>query len=366
MEILVHFGSNPSMAGGKQDRITARGGKFRVRMRVDGKRVSRTFSSEAEARRFVVEIEIGASSSAVQFGRAMDHMRDVATTKGLREATRIYYEKQFRVLLDFWPASTWLDEIDRAQIHAFVAARREEGVTGGTIRKHLAALRRLFKLAVYEGWIGRNPVDTIEPPQHRAKRHLPISAQQLVNALYRVRAVGTSTALRHADVIELTWSTALRRAELARLRVGDFDRFAGTLSVDGKTDDALVQLSTRARELLVSLTGDRAADAVLIGSENTVSDIFRRWRIALGVPLLRPHSLRAGAITHLREHGYSIDDAQNLARHDSALTTRGYDHPSDQRLRRIADGLSLPLGEPASQPDVSPRPGPSSGSEATG
>ena len=132
--------------------------------------------------------------------------------------------------------------------------RKDNGKPLGvsTQANRLSALKKLFAWLCREGRLPANPAADLEKP--RAPRRLlhKALAPEEIEKLLAVPDVDDPLGLRDRALLELLYSSGLRRAEAARLALRDLDPARGTLFVDqGKGGkDRLVPLGARAARWL--------------------------------------------------------------------------------------------------------------------
>ncbi len=205
----------------------------------DGKRLRRgpLVSTEAQAHEWAVErrkeVERGLGRRGGQepltLGEGMDLVRRYFATKRRRDGTVRMFEGQCQVLARAWDLSMPLAKLDRRQVQWFVERRSEhtnprtgEPISGSTIGKHLTALGRIFNVAIQEGYLpdGSNPVRGVDRPGFEKETPYRPTREEVERILGAMREAG---AHDDADLVQLLFTTGLRRTELAHVRVEDVD-----------------------------------------------------------------------------------------------------------------------------------------------
>ncbi|MPZ58476.1 MAG: tyrosine-type recombinase/integrase [Rhizobiales bacterium] len=147
-----------------------------------------------------------------------------------------------------------LDQIRSAELAAFEAARRGDGVAPGTIRRDLACLSSLMTSATDWEWIvdGCNPVPSYM--RRRAKRGLkeaPPRTRYLTEAEEQALLSAATAAPRAAMILAI--DTGLRREELFSLTWAQVDMARGLISTTTLTKSGRmrkVPISTRSAQNL--------------------------------------------------------------------------------------------------------------------
>ncbi len=157
--------------------------------------------------------------------------------------------------------------------------------------------------------------------------------------------------LRDKTIIELFYSTGMRRIELINLKLTDLDSSSGTLKVLGKRNkeryipllNSVVRsvgqylqarqeqgLSPTGKEMLfVTSKGDKMNESLVYRIINTY------FSEASGKLKKSPHILRHSFATHLLNQGADLNAVKELLGHSSLAATQVYTHNSIAELKNI-------------------------------
>lgn len=232
----------------------------------------------------------------------------------------------------------------------------EATLSNATIAKKFAALRRIYRMLIGVGLGSRtNPFDSdiVPPPPKNAGKKRPTEMIQfdLVKKIIAGADPRTPKGLRDRCILCVLFGGALRRSEVAALRVGDIRRSrSGTVflylrSTKAKRDAEqalpkwaaapLTELAKRRAEegagsgdyLLVSYTG--RGGKVPTPEPVSASGIYKLFkeycRKAGAGDFVTPHSARATAITRLLDEGIPHRQVQEFSRHSSIQMVEVYD-----------------------------------------
>jgi len=221
-----------------------------------------------------------------------------------------------------------------------------------TQANRLQALKAFFKWCARENHLLHNPASELTLPK------LPHRLPQVVLKIEEVEAiliqpdVTTLSGLRDRAMLETLYSTAIRRMELAQLRLFDLDTRHGTLMVrQGKGGrDRMVPVGDRAcawcerylnevRPQLVGPVDDGTLFLTDYGEafeKNRLGDLVKRYLAHAG--LMVPgacHLFRHACATHMLENGADIRFIQVLLGHSELSTTQIYTQVSIVKLKEI-------------------------------
>ena len=227
-----------------------------------------------------------------------------------------------------------------------------EALSFATQQQRLLPLRAFFKWLCKENYILSNPASELELP--RVHRRLPahiLSPEDIEAVIAQTRAHGL-LGIRDRAMIETLYSTGLRRAELANLKLHELDLKNGTLLVrEGKgKKDRYVPLGSRAIAALKIYLDEARPELVLepdggfvfiheFGEpfeKGRLSDLIKRTLLAAGID--KPgacHLFRHAMATHMLENGADIRFIQAILGHAQLTTTEIYTHVSIAKLKEV-------------------------------
>jgi site-specific recombinase XerD len=229
--------------------------------------------------------------------------------------------------------------------------RTGEPLAASTINNLFHGVCLVFSVLYRAGVIPENPAQglALKLPLPVGWRRRPLTRDEITRFLERIET-GTKQGLKDRTLFELIYSSGLRVAEAAALKVGDIDFVRRVMVVRGKFDrDRMVPISHVAHDFLVHFLGDRieTPDAwVFMGyagqtrgrhiSSKSVSERFRTLlrRFGMDKAEISTHSIRHSTATHLLENGASVRHVQELLGHASLESTVRYTHVMTDALAR--------------------------------
>jgi integrase/recombinase XerD len=220
---------------------------------------------------------------------------------------------------------------------------RQRKLAVGSVVNHVAALRFFF-------------VRTLKRPEFREFLPYPRERQRLPGILSKeevARLINASGNLFRRTLLMVLYGTGMRRAEVARLKIGDIDSQRMIIRVvEGKGGkDRDLPLSPALLETLRAYWRWRKPKVYLFPSrthrqiEQPISD--KTVWIACGEAAQRaairkrvtPHTLRHSWATHLLEAGTDLRTIQILLGHGDLETTAKYLHLSQRHLQLVHNPL---------------------------
>ncbi|NJN12183.1 MAG: tyrosine-type recombinase/integrase [Richelia sp. RM2_1_2] len=168
------------------------------------------------------------------------HLQQKASTtrSGYLSNVRIFFE----YFLDREPTSSDVEEfweLDGEAANSLILEFKnylvEEGRKAATVNRYLAAIKFLIKvgrnLKKCKYYFDSDRIESMKVTKYRDTRG--VKADEY-NKIFDVLDTGCEKGRRDYALFMLLWSNVLRRGEVAKLKVGDFDYHAYTLTVYGK------------------------------------------------------------------------------------------------------------------------------------
>lgn len=207
-----------------------------------------------------------------------------------------------------------LEDITPRQVAGLLDAVRESGATDAHVRSVLCALRSVFKEAIQQRHVFKDPTEGFKVKVRKAAVQALTAAQR--DALDQVLL--TSTRIAASTILRVILWTGLRISEALALRPGDYDPEAQTLRVrSGKSDAA-----DRVVDVPDAVAYDLEAYLPFVQHhQTTLRRALSAACLAAGVPRVRVHDLRHTRITTLLMAGVPVGYVSKQAGHASAATT---------------------------------------------
>lgn len=250
----------------------------------------------------------------------------------------------------------------RSKLQDEISDRTGKPLSYQTVNKMLSALRRVMR----ESWrleqIDANTYQKIADVPNVKGETLPagraITSGELHALMTDCMNDQTAAGVRDASIIAILYSCGLRRAELVKLDLADYDQESGALTVRGKrnkeriayavngTIDALLDwLTIRGNAPGSLFWAIRKGGHVQTGQRMTTQAIYhilRNRAKRAGVKELSPHDFRRTFVGDLLDAGADIATVQKLAGHANVTTTARYDRRPEAAKRKAAGLLHVP------------------------
>jgi integrase/recombinase XerC len=238
-----------------------------------------------------------------------------------------------------------------ADVRAFMADRRKEGVGPRTLARQIAALRSFARFCEKQGLASTNAFAGVRPPKQPKSipKALSIGESRSLIETAVTFAEEPWIAARDVAVLILLYGCGLRISEALGLKGGEAptgardamrvtgkggrERVVPVLPAVRQAVDAYVRICPHALAPEEPLfRGARGGPL----SPRIVQKTMERLRSALGLePTATPHALRHSFATHLLGRGGDLRTIQELLGHASLSTTQIYTKVDSERLLDI-------------------------------
>ncbi len=243
--------------------------------------------------------------------------------------------------------------LERYQRYLFYYRKANgEPLSSASQVRELARLKHWCRWLVRQRCLASNPAADLELPR-ASQRSLPqVLSCEEVETILAQPDTDTPIGLRDRAVLEVLYSTGIRRMELANLNVFDVQWSRGTLFVrqgKGRKDRvvpigerALAWVKTYLDTVRPELIADPNEQALFLTKEgervklDTLSLLARRTLRQAGIDKTGAcHLFRHAAATFMLENGADIRYIQAMLGHAKLGTTELYTHVSIEKLRAI-------------------------------
>lgn len=200
-----------------------------------------------------------------------------------------------------------------------------------TVRRHLGSICSFYRYALQAGAIGTNPAVDVRRPKGEPVLTPALSLDEAGRLLDAASRGTTQDRL----LLALLLGAGLRVSEAVSLDAADIETVRGhvTAVVRGKGGrEDRITLSDLAACAIDELRRERDDGGPLLRNRSGrrmtadgATAALARLSRAAGLEQVRPHTLRATAITIALENDVSLRDVQDFSRHADPRTTRRYD-----------------------------------------
>lgn len=243
-----------------------------------------------------------------------------------------------------------INDANYSQIRSWIVALVEHGISNRSINRKISSLNTYYKFLLKVGDIKLNPLNKHRALKTSKKIQIPFSENEISTVLNSLNFESDFESLRNKFIIELFYSTGIRRIELVQLKLINFDVENKTLKVKGKRNkERIIPLLPSVIETYKAYIEERKYLLNIIDSdmlfltkkgvkiyETLVYRIINEYfSIASSKVKKSPHILRHSFATHLLNQGAELNAVKELLGHSSLAATQVYTHNSIAELKKV-------------------------------
>jgi integrase/recombinase XerC len=241
-----------------------------------------------------------------------------------------------------------LSEVNYNQIRSWIVFLSKENISNNSINRKISSLKTFYKYLLKIKEVEYSPLQshkTLKTPQ---KINIPFNQKEIDFVLNQFKDEVDFFKLRDRLIIELLYSTGMRRSELIELRVGSVDLEQNLIKVLGKRNkERYIPLLKTVRIILSKYIKERK----LINQQNDYLFITKTQKKLYGTLVYRvinnyfstvstkvkksPHVLRHAFATHLLNEGADLNAVKDLLGHSSLSSTQIYTATSLDQIKRM-------------------------------
>lgn len=240
--------------------------------------------------------------------------------------------------------------INYAQIRTWIVLLVESGISNRSINRKISTLNTYYKFLLKIKEIDVSPLIKHKALKTSKKIQIPFSEAEVSAVLDAFSFENDFDGLRNKLIIELFYSTGIRRIELIELKLTSFNIENKTLKVLGKRNkERIIPLLSPVIKLLNSYMKERNNLEIIVDKdylfltkkgvkiyETLVYRIINDYFSLVSSKVKRsPHILRHSFATHLLNQGADLNAVKELLGHSSLAATQVYTHNSISELKKV-------------------------------
>lgn len=242
-----------------------------------------------------------------------------------------------------------LSAVHYPQIRSWIICLGEKQLSNLSINRKVSSLKSFYRFLQKTKQIEVSPLAKHRALKAPKKVQVPFSEVEVGRALEKIEARGF-TECRDKLMVELFYSTGIRRSELIEIKLPHLDLSNCMLKVKGKRNKerfipllpAVVETAEVYLEERRPIENSRSEDYLFLTGKGvkcyetlvyrTINNYFRGVSSKLKKS---PHILRHSFATHLLNQGADLNAVKELLGHSSLAATQVYTHNSMAALNKV-------------------------------
>lgn len=244
-----------------------------------------------------------------------------------------------------------LTRVNYSQIRAWIVSLIEdEKLSNVSVNRKIASLKAFYKFLLKIKQIEVSPLIMHRALKTSKKIQIPFSEKEVADVLLQLEHPTGFEAVRNKLIIDLLYTTGMRRAELIHLKSFNVDFSNSTVKVLGKRNKERIipvlpvitrQFSSylKERSCLDSIENEDYFFITKKGLKLNDSFVYRLINSYFSTVSEKvkksPHIVRHTFATHLLNNGADLNSVKELLGHSSLASTQVYTHSSLSELKKV-------------------------------
>ncbi|MBC7749942.1 MAG: tyrosine-type recombinase/integrase [Methylotenera sp.] len=243
-----------------------------------------------------------------------------------------------------------IDQVGYGQIRNWIVVLVNSAVSNVSVNRKMASLKAFYKFLVKTKQIEISPMF-----RHKALKvpkiiQIPFSEKEVTEVLNQLQTTVGFEDIRNKLLIDLLYTTGMRRAELIHLKMANIDLANRVVKVVGKRNKERIipilpviadQFNWYVKERTSVLVGNDEDYFFLTKKGLKLNDSFvyrliNSYFSTVSEKVKKsPHILRHTFATHLLNNGADLNSVKELLGHSSLASTQIYTHNSLSELKSV-------------------------------
>jgi len=243
-----------------------------------------------------------------------------------------------------------IKRVNYSQIRTWVVKLVADKISNGTINRKISSLNSYYKFLLKTGDIKINPLNEHKALKTKSTIQLPFSETEITNVLNPSNFDKSFEGYRDFLILELLYTTGMRRQELIDLKIQNIDYSNKRIKVLGKRSkeryiplisSTIESIDTylKYRDELKNLKGNDKLFLTSKGKriyDNLVYRITKKYFSGFSSKSKKsPHILRHSFATHLLNNGADLNSVKDLLGHTSLAATQVYTDRSIEEIKKV-------------------------------
>lgn len=241
-----------------------------------------------------------------------------------------------------------IDNVTQEMIRSWIVSMIDAGITGSSVNRKISTLKSYFNFLIRTTDLKDNPARHMVTIKTPGRLPVYFKEDQLNDYFDQANVTDDFSKLRDMLVIELLYSTGMRRSELITLTIDAIDFSASTIKVLGKRNkqriiplsDSMIKsiqnyIVHRDRKfrnnnsfLIVTDKGDKSYPKLIYRIVNKELSL-------LSGSIKSPHILRHSFATHMLNNGAELNSIKEILGHANLTATQIYTHNTIEKLKKV-------------------------------
>jgi len=240
--------------------------------------------------------------------------------------------------------------VNYSQIRSWIVSLVADKISNTSINRKISSLNSYYKFLLKTGDIKINPLNEHKALKTKSTIQLPFSETEISNVLNPLNFDKSFEGHRDYLILELLYTTGIRRQELIDLKIQNIDYSNKRIKVLGKRNKEryipLISSTIESIDKYLKYRGElkniKSNDKLFLTSkgksiyDNLVYRITKKYFTGFSTKSKKsPHILRHSFATHLLNNGADLNSVKDLLGHTSLAATQVYTNRSIEEIKKV-------------------------------
>ena len=233
-------------------------------------------------------------------------------------------------------------------VRSWIVDLVNKGISNRSINRKITSLNSYFKFILKIGLINENPLTNHKALKTQKKIQLPFSENEMLSVLDLDNFEDNFTGARDRLIIDLFYTTGIRRIELIQLMISDVNISNKNIKVLGKRNkeriipliDSTINILNKYLVYREELKSDETFLFITKKGkqvyEKLIYRIINKYFDTISTKVKKsPHIIRHSFATHLLNNGADLNSVKDLLGHSSLAATQVYTNRSIDEIKKV-------------------------------
>ena len=241
-----------------------------------------------------------------------------------------------------------INNTNYSYVRSWIVNLVNKGISNRSINRKITSLNSYFKFILKIDLINENPLTNHKALKTQKKIQLPFSENEMLNVLDLDNFEDNFTGARDRLIIDLFYTTGIRRIELIQLMISDVNIDNKHIKVLGKRNkERIIPLIDSTINILnkyLLFRDELKSDETFLFITNKGKPVYEKliYRIinkyfdTISTKVKKsPHIIRHSFATHLLNNGADLNSVKDLLGHSSLAATQVYTNRSIDEIKKV-------------------------------